>query len=236
MSTTRIDYVPPSYHAVELANATLWTSTPGAATAATFEPIRDILTTSIDEVRELVAFVPTRRLHVVVYPSTSDSRRALDRNLEPTSLLAPLHTATHALIALHSAEADARNADPYRMRRHLCHEIAHVLNAERSGSRKRLGDGNVDMRIRPWVDEGFAECVAAVVAARPDIVQQALRAATHLAMSLSEADAVFRDLTSLDRGRAAALATSTVWRAVTTHGFPFVHAHLDEPSSWLVAA
>lgn len=235
MPAPRIDYVPESYRFVELANATLWTST-GCAASVALDPIRDLLPRSIDDVRMLVDFVPARRLHVVIYASASDARRALDRNVEPTFLLAPLHTETHALIALHSPEADARNGDLCRMHRHLCHEVAHVLNAERSGSRKRLGDGNAEMRIRPWVDEGISECAAAVVAARADIVQRALCVATQFEMSFDEADAVFTDLASPDRARAAALATSTVWRAVASHGFPFVHAHIDEPSRWLAVA
>ena len=44
-----------------------------------------------------------------------------------------------------------------------------MFSAERTGSTKRLGDANRGMRLASWVDEGFAETVAATSAGRPGV-------------------------------------------------------------------
>ncbi|WP_419661041.1 uncharacterized protein Dvar_14540 [Desulfosarcina variabilis str. Montpellier] len=43
------------------------------------------------------------------------------------------------------------------MRRILAHEICHLFVREKSGSSQGLGDGLKDLKVRPWLDEGFAE-------------------------------------------------------------------------------
>ena len=141
-------------------------------------------------------------------------------------LVAPLHTPALALIAVQAPSVDARNGDPARMRRHLCHELAHVFAAERTGSVKRLGDGNRGMRLASWVDEGFAVSVAAAAAQQPDIIDAALARSSGATLSDAELAAAFDDLRSPDRDAAFAIATARIWRAVQAHGFRFVFASL----------
>ena len=49
------------------------------------------------------------------------------------------------------------NGNFQRMRRILAHEICHLFVREKSGSSQCLGDGLKDLKVRPWLDEGFAE-------------------------------------------------------------------------------
>jgi hypothetical protein len=227
-----IDYIPASYRAIDIGNATMWMDQ--ETVSVELGPMKEMVASSIDGARDLLDFTPARRIHVVLYANKDDSRVALGRTVHPTFLMAPLHTPTHAVIVMHSAKMDPRNGDPYRMHRHVCHEVSHVFAAERSGSVKRLGDGSTGMRIRPWVDEGFAECVASVVAARPDVVERARQGSSKAAMSWEEVDSVYNDLDSPHRLLAAAMATTAVWRAVQKHGFRFVFARLDDPAGWMV--
>src|SRR5688572_2116457 len=162
----RPEYVPASYRADLVGDTTYWSSGGAGSVVALVEDSRA-------RVDALLAMRPRRALHVVVYATNAEACAALDRSLSPTALLAPLHTPDRALVALQSAEADPRNGDPARMIRHVCHELAHVASYERTGSVKRLGDGDRGMRIAPWIDEGFAECVAIAAADRHDILEAA---------------------------------------------------------------
>ncbi|HEX6838937.1 MAG TPA: hypothetical protein VF334_20300 [Polyangia bacterium] len=181
---------------------------------------------AVRAVERLLAHRLTRALHVVAYASNEEACRALDRRVPATMLLAPLHTSTLALVALQAPSVDPRNGDVQRMRRLLCHELAHVLVAERTGSVKRLGDGNRGMRVSSWVDEGLAVCVAAAAAQQPDVIDAALERSAAAALSEDALAAAFDDLTSRDRDAAFAVATARIWRAVQAHGFRFVFAGL----------
>jgi hypothetical protein len=167
-----------------------------------------------------------RALHVVVYASNEEARRALDREVSASALLAPLHTRASALIAMQSAAADARNGDLLRMRRHICHELAHVFSSERTESEKFLGDGDRGMRMPSWVDEGFAENVSALACAMPEIVAKALARNVAENVSLARMAAAFSDLNSEDRPAAFATATTIVSRAIEKHGLRHVFDHL----------
>jgi len=141
-------------------------------------------------------------------------------------LLAPLHTPELALVALQAPSVDSRNGDARRMRRHLAHELAHVFVAERTASVKRLGDGNRGMRVQSWVDEGFAENVAAALDDERQVVDAALARSARTTMTDDTLAAAFDDLASTTRDDAFAVATARMWRAVQAHGFRFVFASL----------
>lgn len=188
------------------------------------------MTTLVDDVvrtvERLLAYRLRRALHVVVYASNEKACRALDRQVPASALLAPLHTRELALIAAQSPAADPRNGDAARMRRHLCHELAHVCSAERTGSVKRLGDGGRDMRLPSWLDEGFAVNVAAAATASPELVEAAIAACAGQAMSSERMAAAFADLNSPDRELAFATATAHVASDIRAHGLTVVFERL----------
>jgi hypothetical protein len=186
----------------------------------------------LDGIEQLLQFRLERTVHVVVYGTNADARAALDRDVAPTMLLAPYHANDESLLALQAPSVDERNGDERRMRRHICHELAHTFAAERTGSLKRLGDGNRDMRIESWVDEGFAVVLASRVADQPDVIEAALRNAAIANLSSDEITAALDDLSSPNRRAAFALATVRVWRAIDLHGFRYVFDHLDNEHAW----
>ena len=226
VDASELRYVPPEYRPIALDNAILWRRGRAAGFAAA------LVDNAIAEIERLLDHRLRRTVHVVVYASNEDARRALDRQVAPTMLLAPLHTPSLALVALQAPAVDRRNADPRRMRRHLCHELGHVFSHEKTGSVKQLGDGDRGMRLASWVDEGFAQSIAALVAAQPEIIQAAVERASIATRSADQLAAAFGDLGSPDRSAAFAIATARVWRAVHAHGIRFVFEHLSRPEIW----
>ena len=67
-------------------------------------------------------------------------------------------TVKGSLIIVQNAMADSMNGDLQRMRRVLAHEICHLFVRGKSCSSSFLGDGLKDMKVRPWIDEGFTYC------------------------------------------------------------------------------
>jgi hypothetical protein len=224
---SRPEHVPADYYSLSVGDAVLWGRDRSEALAALlFEEARGTI-------ERLLDYRLSRIVHVVVYASNEEACRSLDRRVAPTQLLAPLHTPALALVALQAPAVDPLNGDPERMRRHLCHELAHVFSAERTGSVKRLGDEDRGMRLSSWVDEGFAENVAAAAAARPDIIEAALQRSSVAEMSDERLASAFGDLSSTDRAAAFATATARVWRAAQARGLKFVFENLSRPRSWL---
>jgi hypothetical protein len=186
----------------------------------------------IEGIERLLELQLRRAVHVVVYATNAEARRALDRDVASDMLLAPFHASDVALLALQAPTVNPRNGDERRMRRHLCHELAHIFAAERTGSVKRLGDGNRGMRIAAWVDEGFAEVLASRVAGQPEVIDAALQNADTTTLGDDEIAAAFDELSSPNRRAAFALATARVWRAVEQRGFRFVFDHLADVHAW----
>jgi hypothetical protein len=216
----QLEHVPSGYASESLGRAVLWSRASSDPLPAAIVP--DV----IRSIEGLLDYRLRRTVHVVVYDSNEAACRALRRQVAPTMLLSPLHTRELSLVALQAPAVDPRNGDLARMRRHLCHELAHVFAAERTGSVKRLGDDNRHMRIPEWVDEGFAENVAAEVAARPDIIDEALKRSSVVTMSDDELTRAFRDLNAKYREVAYATATARIWRAVQTRSLRFVFENL----------
>lgn len=232
MIDRRAHHIPDGYVHEPIEGAVMWRHARDADPAAT-ATLRQVAEQALADVPRLLEFRRTRTVHVVIYESLEDSRTALGRAVSPGFLLAPLHTAESAVIVVHSPRLDPSNADAARMLRHLCHEVAHVCTAERTGSVKRLGDGDVGMRVRPWVDEGFAVCVAARVADQPALLERALGVTgPDASASMDLVDAELRALDSVRRSLAFGVATARVWTAIQRSGFRFVFDHLDTPGVW----
>ncbi len=215
----RPDYVPIEYAPVLIDGALLWVAGEGLAGGGNPEPVlAGLVEKALVGVGTLLRFRPRRPVHVVVYASARDARVALDRELPSTFLLAPLQQPEGSLISMHSARVDSRNGDAHHMLRHLCHEVAHVCAAEKSGSLKRLGDGNEGMRVASWVDEGVAEKVAAEVADRPDVIKRAFALDTKPRPPIEELDEILNDLNDTRREWAFAIATTIVWSGIQRCG------------------
>lgn len=156
-------HIPPNYLA-RVGVVTLW--------HAPVEPSHhlDALAESTglarSTVSELLAFDPTRPLHVCMCNSHDVMQEALGRSVPPTMLMAPYLGDDASLIVCGSPSIAPRNGDAGRMFRHLAHEIVHAFVAEVSGSVKELGDCNVGRRVPAWLDEGLAELVSLTVSGR----------------------------------------------------------------------
>lgn len=224
-------HIPEDYVSCGVKGAMLWQSENDRKQPSKLD-ITSIAEEALASVSRLLAFEPQRNIHFVVYESLDDSWLALSRRVPPSFLMAPLHTSETAVIVLHSAHLDPRNGDEPRMFRHLCHEVTHVCNAERTASTKRLGDGDVGMGIRPWVDEGFAVCVANEVANRSDVFERALAVQDVDVGSMDMIDNELRALNSSKRAWAFQVATSQVLRAIHRHSYRFVFNNLENPHLW----
>jgi hypothetical protein len=109
---------------------------------------------------------------------------------------------------------DERDYVSGRLPADLAHQLAHVMLADMTGGTRMLGDGGRSIRIRPWFDEGFAEVAAAVVCARPDIIEHYLAVPSQPDWCEDELDAALNDLVSPRRSSAFAEAVRRVWAAL----------------------
>jgi hypothetical protein len=219
-------YIPARYSSFRHGRIVFWGHERSEAIAV------ELLPASLERIAVLLEYPLRRELHVVVYATNADARSALRREIGSAALLAPLHEPELAMIALQSPTVDPRNGDPRRMRRHLCHELAHVFSAERTGSVKHLGDGDRGMRLVSWVDEGFAESVAAMTSDRHDIIEQAMALSAARGLSDEELAAAFHDMGSRDREVAFAVATARVWRIIEERGWKVVFENLSTVQEW----
>ena len=87
--------------------------------------------------------------------------------------MAPFCDDASSLVIVQSARCNVRNADPDRMLRLLAHELTHAFAAEKTGSTKRLGDGQMGMNLSSWLNEGLAEVVSLTVTGFVEQVQRA---------------------------------------------------------------
>ena len=145
-------------------------------------------------------------LNLCVYRNSDDAAAALGRTVPTTMLMAPRIGPDWSLIVCHSPEADPRNGDWRRMRRHLAHEFAHVWLADFIGGMRVLGDGGRLSKVRPWFDEGFAEMAAAHVCARPEIIERYLATPRDGEWNEDDLDATLNDIGSPRRPAAFAEA------------------------------
>lgn len=198
--------VPERFHRHVAGRATVW-----AAPGAPVGEVTEWIAFAADAVPMHLGHAPSRRWHFAVSGSPAETHEISRRDLPPTFLVAGWHDEQDALVLLHAPDLHPRNRDPERMRRLLCHECSHLLVAERSGSKKVLGDGDVGMCVRPWLDEGIAQLVSAEICARNDLVAAALDRAPRTAFaSLDDVDTALRALDAQDRGLAFDVATALV--------------------------
>jgi hypothetical protein len=220
-------FIPAGHVLTRTRRTHLWQRPQGGRT----EPWAPLLDDLVIEMERHLSFEIRCRLHVVVYSTNEEARATLGRAVPTSMLLAPVQGPDDSVIAVQSVAADARNGDCGRMRRHLCHELAHVMVALRTGSEKRLGDGDRDMHVSPWVNEGFAVCVAAMITGRLDLIEEALAGEPAWPGRQIDLDVALNDLNGENRSAAFAIATARLWRAIQTHGLDDVFANLAN-SSW----
>jgi ferredoxin len=189
-----MDFVPSEYRSFRSASVAVWHHP---------EEKTDVVTALAALTGNLIAAMEVELGHrlscaldLCVYHTNDDAIAALGRNVPATMLMAPRLGPDWSLIVCQSPNVDHRNGDWPRMRRHLAHEIAHVMLADLTGSTRRLGDDGRSMRVRAWFDEGFAEVAAAVVCGRPDIIEQYPAATSQAAWSEDELDAALDDIGS----------------------------------------
>jgi len=215
--------VPPAYVATRTARTHVW-----KRLGAPVEPCETIIDDVIGSVEGQLDFELGGDLQLVIYDSNAEARRALGRNVPSNMLLTPVQSATTSLVALQSVAANALNGDLDRMRRHLSHEFTHVAVALRTGSEKRLGDENRGLRVEPWLNEGFACVVSALICRRRDLLERATALAARA--QVADLNAALDDLIDDKRAAAFALATARVWRTVQRQGLREVFATLGAPT------
>ena len=203
-----MDFVTPGYRPSRLSGVEVWHH---AEEAADVVARLALLVCDVAAAMEVeLGCKPSCTLRLCVYHSNDNAATALGRNVPPTMLMAPRLASDWSLIVCQSPKVDPRNGDWPRMRRHLAHEVAHVMLADLTGGTRKIGDGGHSLRIRSWFDEGFAEVAAAVVCARPDIIERYLATPSETAWSEDELDAALDDIGSPRRPAAFAEAVRRV--------------------------
>jgi len=182
--------------------------------SASFETVAtavELIRAALERTCALLDYFPKRRQNFCIFESVEAMRSALQRNVASGMLMVPYASNTDSLIVWHSGEGAPESSDAGRMLRHLAHEISHGFVAEITDSLKTLGDSNREVHVEPWIDEGFAECVAARVSGRDDIVITAQKAlATNPGVSTNDLNKDLCDLNSPGRGEAFKYATALV--------------------------
>lgn len=214
MDLPQIPYIPTAYEAMKTPRCTLWHA-PGEAP--------DHLTLLIGLAEKAVGYLEStlrirgeRSLHLCCYRSHAEACVSLDRTIPPTMALAPFSDRTRGLVAVQSPGVAPVNGDPVRMFRILVHEFAHLLTMEATGSRKRLGDENRNMRIQAWLHEGVAEVCSLLAVDQDDVLDRCVRTLgrRETAWTFGDVNARLDDLDDRERALAFDRATGAVaWLA-----------------------
>ena len=214
MESKGIPYIPAAYVGVESHGITIWhASDEDASHCVSLTGLAEQALAFLDST---VGVRTTRCLHLCCYRSNTEACASLGRTVPPTMALAPFADRDRGLVVVQSSSVAPENADPARMLRILVHEFAHLLTMEITGSRKRLGDANLEMRIPAWLHEGIAEVCGLLAVGRDRSLARCLCAVTRTAESWSfeEVSAKLDDLGGRERAAAFARATGAVaWLA-----------------------
>jgi len=151
----RIPFVPKEYSYIECHGFRLWHSEDECKYQ--IELIIEAGEYAFDYVCSKLNFKNLRNIEICLYHSNHQAVSSLKRKITGNMAMAPYSTDQGGLVIVQSAASDPMNGDLQRLRRILTHEICHLFVREKSGSSSVLGDGLKDMKVRPWVDEGFAE-------------------------------------------------------------------------------
>jgi hypothetical protein len=149
---------------------------------------------------------------VVSFLTSEEACGTLDRRVPATMALAPYAGETVCLVVVQSPAADPQNADTIHMMGTLVHEIAHQFVAEKTGSTKRLGDGDRSMHVLAWLNGGLAEllrCTFLKDAARMDAALRESRNASDR-LTWREIGRLLDDLADQRRADAFVRATEAV--------------------------
>ncbi len=195
---SRLPYIPDSHEAVRHDDVWLHFSLHESEASRNF--VRRMCGGSLQRVVEVLDYEPVREVHVCCYHSSEQAQAGLGRQVSPTMAMAPFASAEQGLVIMHSPDLDPMNADESRMSRLLAHEFVHLFAAERSQSTKLLGDGNENMRVSAWLNEGLAEIVGFDVISANDRLS-AIRSAFHAAQTFHPFGALSQWLDDLDDGR-----------------------------------
>ncbi len=228
---TKFPFIPPGYRKIDCTGFTLFTGK--EEPAATLGVLRDSTTEALNSLEILLDYSHQRKLAVCCYDSNKTARTFLQRVIDSTFAGAPFCDDVKALIIVQSPGADARNGDQTRMKRVIAHEITHHLAAEITGSRKTLGDGNVNKYIPAWLDEGLAEVVCKTVCGlNADLSEAAIhfQQCTH-PMTFSQMNLHLDDLVSDLRQIAFSYSTAAVYTLVRKRGIRDVFRNLREIAS-----
>lgn len=203
-----MEFVPSGYRSSRLSAVEVWhhpMEEPDVV-AKLASLVADVATALESE----LGYVLSCPLCLCVYWTNDDAAAELGRNVPTTMLMTPRIASDGSLIVCQSPAVDPRNGDWRRMRRHLVHEVAHVMLADLTGGTRILGDGGRSIRVRPWFDEGFAEVAAAAICARPDIIEGYLAVPADGTWSEDELDAALNDIGSWRRAAAFAEAVRRI--------------------------
>ena len=193
--STRVPFVPRQHLAQECSGYRLWHHRDERPEDLEF--VKGVVSFAVSWLLEELAVQPRRTLHVCLYHANEEAQAHLNRDVPGNMAMAPFSSAEASLIVIHSRRVHPMNADFDRMRRVLVHELCHCLLREKTGSSVMLGDDLRDMRVRPWLDEGFAEVMSwrAIGESVPRIGAVSAGAPS----SLDELDRNLNDLSSAKR-------------------------------------
>jgi hypothetical protein len=150
-----IPFVPKEYSCHQYNGFRLWHAKDEDQTS--IDLIFNTSAYALDQLFNRLRFKNKRKIEICLYHSNEQAVLSLDRRIPRNMAMAPYSTSAGSLIIVQNAITDPINGDLQRMRRILIHEICHLFVREKSKSTTFLGDGQKNMNVRPWIDEGFAE-------------------------------------------------------------------------------
>ena len=226
MDLPRIPYIPITYEAMQTPRCTLWHA-PGEAPDH-LAMLSGLAENAVGTLEATLGIRGDRSLHLCCYRSHAEACVSLDRTIPPTMALAPFSDRTRGLVAVQSPGAASVNGNPARMFRILVHEFAHLLTMDATGSRKRLGDGNRDMRIQAWLHEGVAEVCSLLAVDRTEGLDRCVRTLgqRETAWTFGEVNARLDALDDRERASAFDRATGAVAWLAAWEGLARVVARL----------
>lgn len=213
----KIPYIPEAYHVRKEDEFQIWYSPTENKPVIIY--LKDLLQDSLNHIKELLKYSLKRKLHLCLFKTNQEAKESLKRDIPPTMLMAPFSSELDILIICQSENPHLQSRS-ITFKRHLIHEIIHAFVYDYSDSKKILGDGNKEMKVPTWFNEGLAECVSHKMIGKEIIVKPLVSID-----ELNSIDAYLNDLNNPGRELAFVQATGLVESFIKQDGSEYVFKH-----------
>ncbi len=224
----KIPYIPKEYIFNSINGKKIWFSESESESTVVF--LSGLIESVFNDLENTLNFHPKRALNVCCYHNNYTARASLQRLIPDDMALAPFANSDASLVVVQSPRVSERNGDDLRMKGILTHEFTHIFSAEATGSKKILGDGNANMRIPTWLNEGYAEILRCCALGQERMLEDEFIRFGHLEKSVSfqQLNEALDGLTDEGRTEAFKIATAFVWEMVIATSIQQVFQKLVE--------